>query len=352
MESSMTKKRDYFDIFCEVSKAFSTAVTQDALLDLIVKSAVETMEGKAACLFLKDTRNDFFVPTAQTGLSEKYLHADPSKAAEIVKILEEKGFLVYEEATTDERLENLGAKKAEGIASILTVPVRVSNAIKGVLSLYTATKRVFTQKEIDFLCALADHGGIAINTNNLLNRIRKSSMLVLELVSSINSSLDIKVIMKNLTENICDALEMKGVDIRLFDEKSDEMRLVASHGLSDEFVEIRRNINTETTSRALKGETVIVSDTESDKRVTFKREMKKEGIKAMIVLPMLARTQVIGVMRLYSADRTGFPSDLLAMIEALVHQGGLAIQNALLYLKLKEEKTSLEKDIWSHRAWF
>lgn len=348
----MARRKDYFDIFCEVSKAFSTAVTEDTLLNLIVESAVETMDGKAACLFLSDADNEYFIPKAQIGLSENYFHASPLKSAKIVKALEEKGYLVFEDATTDERLENHEAKKAEGIASILIVSVRVSDVTKGVLSLYTATPRKFEKREIDFLSAMADQGGIAVHTNNLLNRIRKNSMLFLALASSINSSLDIKNILGNLTANICDSLEMKGATIRLLDEDTETMHLVASHGLSDEFLERRRTITTDTTSRALKGETVIVSDATTDERITFKKEMKKEGIKSMIVTPILARDKVIGVMQLYSASYTKFPSDVLVMIEALAHQGGLAIQNASMYLKLQKEKTSLEEDIWSHRSWF
>ena len=40
------------------------------------------------------------------------------------------------------------------------------------------------------------------------------------------------------------------------------------------------------------------------------------------------------------------------MVEALAHSGGLAIQNAAMFLQLKEDKESLEQDIWSHRSWF
>ena len=348
----MVKGRSYFDIFCEVSKAFSTAATESALIDLVVGSAVETMEAKAACLFLKQTGKEYFTPRAQVGLSKDYFHASPLRAFEIVEALETQGYLFFEDATTDERLENHEAKKKEGIASILTVPVRVANVTKGVLSLYTAEKRKFTKKEIELLCALADHAGIAIKVNSLLTRLRKNSMLFLELASNINSSLDIQEILDNLTSNICDTLEMKGADIRLLDEDEAVMTLVASHGLSQEFIEIKRTIHTATTSRALKGETVIISDTDKDETLVFKEEMKKEGIKSMIVTPILARDKVIGVMRLYSSEFSAFPSDVLVFIEALAHQGGLAIQNASMYLKLKDEKTSLEEDIWSHRAWF
>lgn len=348
----MAQRKDYFDIFCEVSKAFASAMTENALLNLIVESAVETMDAKAACLFLEDPVDKHFVPRAQTGLSETYLHTNVMNSGTYFAALENAGHLYFADATTDERLEHHEAKKAEGIATILSVPVRVHNVTKGILSLYSATKRKFTPKEIAFLDALADQGGIAIHTSSLVNRIRKNSMLFLELSSNINSTLDIKKIFKNLTENICETLEMKGADIRLLNEDAGTMELVASHGLSDEFIEIKRTIDTDTTSRALKGETIVISDTETHPQLVFKKEMSKEGIKSMIVIPILAKEQVIGVMRLYSAYFTDFPSDTMVFLEALAHQGGLAIQNASMYMKLQKEMDNLEEDIWSHRSWF
>ena len=60
----------------------------------------------------------------------------------------------------------------------------------------------------------------------------------------------------------------------------------------------------------------------------------------------------MGVLRLYSETQREFPDDLIMMVKALAHQGGLAIQNASMYLQLKEDKKSLEQDIWSHRSWF
>jgi GAF domain-containing protein len=57
-------------------------------------------------------------------------------------------------------------------------------------------------------------------------------------------------------------------------------------------------------------------------------------------------------MRLYSGLRRKYPEDLIMLVEALAHTGALAIQNASMYLKLQQDKESLEKDIWSHRSWF
>ncbi|MBT8329588.1 MAG: GAF domain-containing protein [Desulfofustis sp.] len=347
-----TRERDYFKTFCTISKAFGTTAKRDDLLKLIVDSAVESMNGKAACLFLADERKDIFVPMAQSGLSEKYIHANPLHSRKLVAALEKKNHLHFVDATTDPRLENHEAKKAEGIASLLTVPVRVKSRTIGILSLYTAETREFQEEEIEFLCALAEQGGIAIENNRLYRRMQKNAMLFLDLAAKINSTLEINEILNELTVEICEKLDLRGAVIRLLDEEHEEMKLVASHGLSEGFLEKGRTAMIETAQLALKGETLIISDTAKDNRIAFKDAMQKEGLMSMIVTPITAREKVIGVLRLYSETQREFPDDLIMMVKALAHQGGLAIQNASMYLQLKEDKKSLEQDIWSHRSWF
>jgi GAF domain-containing protein len=348
----MTKEKDYFRTFCKVSKAFGTTLSKEKLLDLIVQSAVETMDAKAACLFLAEKEKDIFVPVAQNGLSSNYLHQKPMKARRIVDEILEGGHLHFRNATTDPRLEHHDAKKAEGIASILAVPVMVRNNTIGILSLYTAAKRDFSKDEIDFLSALADQGGIAIEHARLLDRIQKNAMLFLDLASNMNSSLDIKKILNNLTIDICTALDMKGAAIRLLDKDSGDLMLVASYGLSDEFLNKGPVSATKSAAQALKGETLVIKDATKDKRIQYKKEMKMEGIASMIVTPIKSRDEVIGVLRLYSNIEREFTEDVVTLVNALAHQGALAIQNASMYLTLQKDKESLEKDIWSHRSWF
>ena len=348
----MTKEKDYFRTFCKVSKAFGTTLSREKLLDLIVQSAVESMDAKAACLFLAEKEKDLFVPVAQKGLSRDYLHQKPLKARRIVEEILEGGHLHFRDATTDPRLEHHDAKKAEGIATILSVPVMVENVTIGILSLYTAVTRDFSKDEIDFLSALAEQGGIAIDHARLLDRIQKNAMLFLDLASDMNSSLDIKNILNNLTVDICKALGMKGAAIRLLDKDSGDLMLVASYGLSDEFLNKGPVSSTKSAAQALSGETLLIKDATKDKRIQYKKEMKKEGIVSMIVTPIKSRDEVIGVLRLYSNVEREFTEDVVTLVQALAHQGALAIQNATMYLTLQKDKESLEKDIWSHRSWF
>jgi GAF domain-containing protein len=262
------------------------------------------------------------------------------------------GHLYIQDATRDPRVEHHDIKKAEGIASILDVPVMVSDKAIGILALYTAQQRTFSREEVDFLTALAEQGGRAIEHARLLSRIRNNSMLFLDLVSSINSSLDIRKILHILTAEICQALGMKGASIRLVNEDSGTLDLTTTYGLSEAFLNKGPVYAEKSISDALKGETVVIRDVVTDKRIQYRQETLKEGIVSMLCVPIKSRESVIGVLRLFSADKRDFPDDVLMLVEALAHAGALAIQNASMYLKLQQDKEALEKDIWWHRSWF
>lgn len=348
----MTSDKAYFKSFYELSQAFGTAAGMDELLDCIVKSAIKTMNGKAACLFLSDDKLGHFVPKAQQGLSDHYLHASPLKSNRIVQALKTKGHLAFEDATADPLLEHHEAKKAEGIASILTVPVRAKGRCIGVLSLYTAKKRQFTKGEIEFLSALASSGGTAIENTRLLERIQKNAKLFLELATTITSSLNIKQILHSMSVETCKALGMKGGTIRLLNEESGTLDLVASHGLSDRFINKGTVLAKKSMAAAMNGEVVVISDVAKDDRLQYRQETLDEGIAAMVCMPIRAKEDVIGVMRLYSDRKRQFTPEFLTIVEALAQIGALAIKNASMYLMLKEDKKSLEEDIWRHRAYF
>lgn len=349
----MTVSRDYFRTFCNISKAFGTTVKKEELLDLIVQSAIDTMDGKAACLFLKEGEDEFFVPVCQKGLSDDYLHVDPYQGKALTNDLLKQGYLAFRDVSNDERVRNPEKKIKEGIASILVVPVMVQGKPIGVLSLYTSMVRDFSQDEIDFLSALAEQGGIAIQNSRLVERMRSNAILFHDMADSINSTnLDIKKILHILTANIAETFGLKGVTIRLASKDKGTLDLVASYGLSEAFLNKGEVSKDKSVAEVMDGKTVAIKDAVNDKRVQYRDDIKKEGIVSMLCVPIRVGSEVIGVMRLCTGEERDFTEDMIILMEALAHQGGIAIQNASMYLALQEDKKSLEQDIWSHRMWF
>lgn len=348
----MTEKNDFFNALCKVSRAFGEAFDSEELLKLVVESAIESMGGKAASLFMFDEKRDLFVKGAQKGLSKNYLHSKPIDARKVVEPILHGGHIAIYDATTDPQIENHEAKRQEGVASILVVPVMRKGRAIGILALYTSTPREFSEKEVSFLTALAEQGGMAIEHARLVEQLRKNTQLFYDLAANINSSLDVRKIMAALSEELARALNVKAVSVRLLDEDEKMLRLVASYGLSDAYIRKGPVSAEKSIAKALKGTPVVVRNAAVDPGVQYREEKQKEGIVSILCVPIKTRDKVVGVLRLYSEEERDFGDDEILFVSALAHQGGVAIQNASLYLKLQEDMKDLKDDLWSHRSWF
>jgi len=349
----MAKDMDYFNSICKVSRAFAGNLKKIEILDLIIDTAIDTLDGKAACLFLDDKEKALFLPAAQKGLSPDYLHAAPQKARQLVhKDLLGDGYISIYDATTDDRIENHAAKAEEGIASILVVPVLIHDSPIGVLSLYTGGPRKFTENEIAFLTALAEQGGIAIDRARLIEHIRRNSRLFHDLSAGINASLDFKQIIETLTVDLGHSFKAKGVSVMLLDEDQKTLKPVAAHGIDDSLLSEEALAKDETIAETLKGETVLIPDATKDNGVFNPEAYQKQNIVSILSVPIKSGQFVNGVLRLYFGASKDFYKDEIMLINAFALQAGLAIQNTACFLSLENDYKDLKDDMWSHRSWF
>jgi GAF domain-containing protein len=350
----MAKSEEYFKTFCKIIKTIQMASDREEILKLIVASAVEAMQAKACALFLIRSRSDaggLFYPAVQIGLSENYIHSGPDKGREITRdLLMQEGYLAARDATTDPRLENHEAKRREGIASLLVVPVIGSKDPIGILALYTAEPRDFTEEEILFLRSLADQGGIAILRAHKEYRRRRDTELLAAVSEHLGSSLDIKVVLHLMTSEIALAFDLLGVTIRLMDDRSRELQLVASYGLSEKYLN-KGPVSAERIKTVLKDKSEVIDDV-ATYDIDYREERKAEGIVSMLHLPISIKGKVIGIMGLYSDKKRMLSGDDVSVMSSIARQCGLAIHNASLYMQLELDKKNLEEEIWGHKAWF
>ena len=346
------KQTSYLKTFIKVSDAFGTSTDMDALLQLIVDSAIGSMKAKAASLFLADEGREIFKAVAQRGLSADYLHAGYGHAEKIIPILKQDGFIYCKDATTDIRMENREGKKAEGIGSIIVVPAMVKGELIAILTLYTAKIREFTKDEIEFLQLLAGQGGWAIQIKKLVDQLRDNTKLFLNLAADIAASLDIKTILQTLTEEVAKALRVKAASIRLLNDERTVLQLVASYGLSDKYLKKGPISAEKSIAEALNGKPVAITDAYTDKGVQYKKEKKEEGIVSILCVPIKAKNEVIGVLRLYCDKKREFTEDEIGLVTALAYQGGLAIHNASMYLMLQNDLRDMKEATWTHKCWF
>ncbi len=115
-----------------------------------------------------------------------------------------------------------------------------------------------------------------------------------------------------------------------------KLELAASSGLSEKYLNRGPVDAEESISFALEGRPLAIYDVTTDPRIVYRDEAKEEGIKSMLVVPIVVRNKVIGIMRLLTDEYRNFSQDEIDFAVALAEQGGIAIENARMYEKIKE----------------
>jgi signal transduction protein with GAF and PtsI domain len=351
----MPVRIDYFKKLCEVCQAFGTARNRRELLEMIFASAMEILEGKAACLYLLEPGKPELMPVAQKGLSASYFRSKKSMLVQkIVPLVLKKGFFYCRDAAADPKLAYPDAKKAEGIASILAVPVMVKGRNSGVFCLFTAAPRDFTPDEKQFLSLLAQQGGGVMEHARLIDHLHRETQLFFDLAVNLSSSLEVKGILHAMTADLAKALVgVKGASIRLLDETKKTLELVAAFGLSKKYLQKGPVSAQKSIAQAMKnGKPVIILNAATDRRVQYRDMNQEEGIVTILAVPIKTKEKVIGVLRLYTKAVRHFTAEEIKLVTALAYLGGLAIQNASLYLLCQTEMKDLQAELWSHRSWF
>lgn len=378
---TQAKVTEYFRLFYETTQAILSARNLQATLDALVQSTVAALQCTAGSLRLIDEQSNRLEQVAAFGLSGTYLNKGSLNADQsIPEVLA--GRPVYiKEAYNDPRIQYPDAMRAEGIDTILSVPVNAREKVIGVLRLYCAEPRDFSEEDIEFVSALAEMGGLVIaNARRYKEEGDKLASLfeeigvdlptaaepeakifescaflpidpanslayfrtLHEVTRAILSTLDSRQVMQMIVAKVIDIMQIKGCALRLRNETTRELELIAASGLSEKFLAKGRPHTDQSISETLAGKAVLISDTGNDPRLEYPAETVAEGIVSLLSLPIIARQRVVGVLRLYSAESRQYSQGELTFLSALAGIAGIAIIYARGY-----EQTRNDFSFWS-----
>ena len=181
------------------------------------------------------------------------------------------------------------------------------------------------------------------------NRELRYFTLFRDVCKIINSSLDLKEVLILITENIVKFINVKACTIFLLDKTRNKLNVSASHGVSEAYLRKGPLDADKSIAETLEGQIVLIPDTSNDSRVQYPEEAKKEGIVSLLSVPITVKGQIIGVLRIYTSEQRNFSDDEYELISGLADMGGIAIDNARMYDRLKAEHEKLIDE--THR-WF
>lgn len=152
-----------------------------------------------------------------------------------------------------------------------------------------------------------------------------------EVSQTIFSSLSLKDILKLLVKRTVNALGAKAGSLRLLDEKTKRLELVASYMLSKKYLKKGILSSDKSIPEVLEGKVVTIKDAFKDPRIQYQTEKMEEGINTILSVPVITKNRVIGILRLYSGEPRDYSDEEIEFVSALAEIGGLAIANAKIY---------------------
>ena len=174
-ESTVSRAKDYLRVFKEVTRAVSSTLELNEVLDLIVKKLPETMNLKGATVRLLEEDGRRLRLVAAHGLSDWYLNKGPVDMEENVKVALQKGVVAIYDVSTDPRVIYKEEAAKEGIKSMFTLPIVAKGKVIGIIRLFSSEHRTFTEEDIDFTASLAEVCGAAIDNARIYEQLKKES---------------------------------------------------------------------------------------------------------------------------------------------------------------------------------
>ncbi len=171
--------RTLYQVACTVNSSLDIM----QVLRTVVTSATEALGAKACSLRLLGPDGRHLMFGAAYGLSANYrakgavdvAHSEVDRLA-----LVGAGPVHVADAQTDVRFQYPGQAREEGIVSVLVTPLRVQDQPIGVMRVYTAEARAFSEAEIALVEAIASLSALAIENARLYERLNRNYQAAVE----------------------------------------------------------------------------------------------------------------------------------------------------------------------------
>lgn len=149
-----------------------------------------------------------------------------------------------------------------------------------------------------------------------------------DVCKAINSSLNFAEVLNSIVENYVKALNVKGCAIFLLSREWEILKVRASYGLSEAYLNKGVVDAEKSMVESLEGKPVLVSDVMKDPRVQYPKEAEKEGIASILSVPINVMGKIIGVLRIYNSTPHKYSDEEIEFISSLADMGAIAIENA------------------------
>lgn len=128
-----------------------------------------------------------------------------------------------------------------------------------------------------------------------------------------------------LAQLLVSALNIKGCAIFFLNPEAKELEVLASFGLSPDYLTKGPVMADKSIAVTLEGKAVVIPDVTKDRTLQYPKEAREEGISAVVSIPIAFSNEIIGVLRLYHQEIWDICAEDLEALQLLAANAGLAM---------------------------
>jgi transcriptional regulator with GAF, ATPase, and Fis domain len=161
-----------------VARAINSELEQDHLLEIIVDHAIELTDAERGFLILFAEDGDEMVFQCSRNFAKEPVDSPEYTISRSIarRVLESAEPVVAVNAVEDERFKDIQSISVLGLRSVLCLPFRMRDRVRGVLYIDNRLQKgVFSRNDVRMLEALADHAAAAIERARLFRSLQEKS---------------------------------------------------------------------------------------------------------------------------------------------------------------------------------
>jgi PAS domain S-box-containing protein len=236
-----------------------------------------------------------------------------------------------------------------GIQSMVVAPLVAGDEVYGAMGTFSSRPDAFSESDIALVRALADHAAASMSNAGLIAALDVSrrelaeradvERSLREIAARISAATDLPAVLQLVVKHAGRLVHADGVILDLLDPATGNLHWALDDGLSETFTAEERaalwiSVGVGATGTAVAEDRVVVADDDLAAQFPPSPEStafyERTGFHSMIAAPITGESGPLGVVEVYSRQRSAFTETDASLVGALASQAAIAITNARL----------------------
>ncbi|RMI12814.1 MAG: GAF domain-containing protein, partial [Calditrichaeota bacterium] len=225
------------------------------------------------------------------------------------------------------------------IRSELAVPLKINGRLIGVVNVDSTRLNAFSEEDLELLTLLSNQSAQVIRNGELYETARRQAeqlSTLIEINKTIASTLSLEKMLREIVERTARLMDAKICAVMLLSEDGEELTLEAWHGGGREYP-YRANLRVADShlGQVIRtGHPLELPDIREVQQFRFRTLAEREGVRALLAMPLIVREKAIGLIKIYKARIYRFPEAEKRLLKTFADLCAIAIENARLYEKM------------------